>query len=415
MFSQIKNIPYDINLNSQSVMVKNIFNYSYVIQSYIDNPLSTFDYVIREEDTPETLALRYYNDTKLSWTILLLNNIKDYYSEWPKTENSFSSYMKKKYLPENFGFIDLKRKIPLEKLSDLSIENVHGGQLIYTEDTDKTYVWNANTKNWDFFKNGIPNENSFNLKMWLSLDSYENPKHFLVSSETERTVTSNKTFNFVRGSTYRFNVKSQGRSSLYLTQDDGTNWVERDYFREYRNGVVNSRVRDGFMSFVVPEDAPNVLYYQSGEYQDLRGKINILYPTQTYRVENSDTNSLQERNGRIVGTIARANGEFYIWNGKYFDGEERDFTLGWKKLTTDTRLLSLEIAEFKPYEYVHREYGYKISDASYSNLSATEKRTFIMTSMLDYEKEQNEKNRKIKLLRPSLIPNFLDNWREVTI
>ena len=415
MFSQIKNIPYDINLNSQSVMVKNIFNYSYVIQSYIDNPLSTFDYVIREEDTPETLALRYYNDTKLSWTILLLNNIKDYYSEWPKTENSFSSYMKKKYLPENFGFIDLKRKVPLEKLSDLSIENVHGGQLIYTEDTDKTYIWNANTKNWDFFKNGIPNENSFNLKMWLSLDSYENPKHFLVSSETERTVTSNKTFNFVRGSTYRFNVKSQGRSSLYLTQDDGTNWVERDYFREYRNGVVNSRVRDGFMSFVVPEDAPNVLYYQSGEYQDLRGKINILYPTQTYRVENSDTNSLQERNGRIVGTIARANGEFYIWNGKYFDGEERDFTLGWKKLTTDTRLLSLEIAEFKPYEYVHREYGYKISDASYSNLSATEKRTFIMTSMLDYEKEQNEKNRKIKLLRPSLIPNFLDNWREVTI
>lgn len=415
MFSQIKNIPYDINLNSQSVMVKNIFNYSYVIQSYIDNPLSTFDYVIREEDTPETLALRYYNDTKLSWTILLLNNIKDYYSEWPKTENSFSSYMKKKYLPENFGFIDLKRKVPLEKLSDLSIENVHGGQLIYTEDTDKTYIWNANTKNWDFFKNGIPNENSFNLKMWLSLDSYENPKHFLVSSETERTVTSNKTFNFVRGSTYRFNVKSQGRSSLYLTQDDGTNWVERDYFREYRNGVVNSRVRDGFMSFVVPEDAPNVLYYQSGEYQDLRGKINILYPTQTYRVENSDTNSLQERNGRIVGTIARANGEFYIWNGKYFDGEERDFTLGWKKLTTDTRLLSLEIAEFKPYEYAHREYGYKISNASYSNLSATEKRTFIMTSMLDYEKEQNEKNRKIKLLRPSLIPDFLDNWREVTI
>ena len=415
MFSQIKNIPYDINLNSQSVMVKNIFNYSYVIQSYIDNPLSTFDYVIREEDTPETLALRYYNDTKLSWTILLLNNIKDYYSEWPKTENSFSSYMKKKYLPENFGFIDLKRKVPLEKLSDLSIENVHGGQLIYTEDTDKTYIWNANTKNWDFFKNGIPNENSFNLKMWLSLDSYENPKHFLVSSETERTVTSNKTFNFVRGSTYRFNIKSQGRSSLYLTQDDGTNWVERDYFREYRNGVVNSRVRDGFMSFVVPEDAPNVLYYQSGEYQDLRGKINILYPTQTYRVENSDTNSLQERNGRIVGTIARANGEFYIWNGKYFDGEERDFTLGWKKLTTDTRLLSLEIAEFKPYEYAHREYGYKISNASYSNLSATEKRTFIMTSMLDYEKEQNEKNRKIKLLRPSLIPDFLDNWREVTI
>jgi len=48
-------------------------------------------------DTPETVSYRLYETVDYYWTILLMNNIKDRYYDWPLSEQQFESYVNGKY------------------------------------------------------------------------------------------------------------------------------------------------------------------------------------------------------------------------------------------------------------------------------------------------------------------------------
>lgn len=77
-----------------------------------------------------------------------------------------------------------------------------------------------------------------------------------------------------RGGTYTFAIDAVGHP-LYLTTDDGTNFVSESYVGEYTNGVTGSRTDNGTLTFVVPNDAPDTLYYQCGIHGSMRGEIVI--------------------------------------------------------------------------------------------------------------------------------------------
>ena len=80
--------------------------------------------------------------------------------------------------------------------------------------------------------------------------------------------------------TYTFNLNSDlVNDPLYLTTDNGTNWVANAYFGEYTTGVTGSR-NDGStgkttLVFTVPAGAPSTLYYQSATTASRRGAITI--------------------------------------------------------------------------------------------------------------------------------------------
>ena len=79
-----------------------------------------------------------------------------------------------------------------------------------------------------------------------------------------------------KGSTYTFVLDaSVAGHPFYLTTDDGTNYVAGDYVGEYTSGVTGSRNTSGNVVFVVPEDAPDTLYYQCGNHSAMRGQITI--------------------------------------------------------------------------------------------------------------------------------------------
>ena len=77
-----------------------------------------------------------------------------------------------------------------------------------------------------------------------------------------------------RGNTYNFVVDASGHP-FYLTTDNGDNFSAGNYVGEYTSGVTNSRTTSGTLAFVVPDNAPDTLYYQCGNHSSMRGTISI--------------------------------------------------------------------------------------------------------------------------------------------
>jgi len=77
-----------------------------------------------------------------------------------------------------------------------------------------------------------------------------------------------------KGSTYTFNITASGHP-FYITTDNGTGFVAGQYVGEYTSGVTGSRTDSGSITFTVPNDAPDTLYYQCGNHSAMRGSIRI--------------------------------------------------------------------------------------------------------------------------------------------
>ena len=58
----------------------------------------------------------------------------------------------------------------------------------------------------------------------------------------------------------------------------------------YSSGVTNNGViaKDGTLTFVVPNDAPNTLYYQCGSHDNMYGILNIRTVATTTQIDPDD-------------------------------------------------------------------------------------------------------------------------------
>lgn len=55
------------------------------------------EYDIQDGETPEILADKFYNDTKLYWVILVANEILDPRYDWPLPQQSLNAFITDKY------------------------------------------------------------------------------------------------------------------------------------------------------------------------------------------------------------------------------------------------------------------------------------------------------------------------------
>ena len=66
---------------------------------YNSNNLET--YIVKDGETPETIAYDMYNDVNMHWIIMLTNNVLNLYDDWPKTQGQFDDYLYYKYQYQN--------------------------------------------------------------------------------------------------------------------------------------------------------------------------------------------------------------------------------------------------------------------------------------------------------------------------
>ena len=62
-----------------------------------EDAFALLNYVIKDGESPDTVAFNYYEDPSYAWLVLLSNNIIDPYFQWPLSILNFEKFIKKKY------------------------------------------------------------------------------------------------------------------------------------------------------------------------------------------------------------------------------------------------------------------------------------------------------------------------------
>lgn len=91
------------NTNYDGISVTDIlkrfkFSDEFLKSSFVEN------YTLKEEDSPESLAYLLYKDPKMSWLVLLLNNMSDRNTDWPYSYRNMERVLEKKYKGTSFFY-----------------------------------------------------------------------------------------------------------------------------------------------------------------------------------------------------------------------------------------------------------------------------------------------------------------------
>jgi len=96
-FEKFPKILYDIDNTKNYKLVTDILRRVKVREAIKDNAVLFDKYDVDSGDSPETVAYKIYGSVRYYYVILLLNNIKDRYYDWPLSYQAFESYVKDKY------------------------------------------------------------------------------------------------------------------------------------------------------------------------------------------------------------------------------------------------------------------------------------------------------------------------------
>lgn len=97
-FSVFPKILYSFDNFKSSEYVTNILSRFSFEETLKNNFSAYFLYTIRDGDTPEILAAKYYDSPNKHWLILMMNNIVDPQFDWPMDSTTLDSYIDVKYM-----------------------------------------------------------------------------------------------------------------------------------------------------------------------------------------------------------------------------------------------------------------------------------------------------------------------------
>ena len=96
-FSMFPDTLYDAKGDGNYTVMKDLLTRVKLIAPVKKNIVNFDYYNVQDGETPEMIAHKYYGDVNLHWTILVANDIVDYYEEWPMSVQKFEQFMFDKY------------------------------------------------------------------------------------------------------------------------------------------------------------------------------------------------------------------------------------------------------------------------------------------------------------------------------
>lgn len=68
-----------------------------IVRDVITNSSAYYEYLVKESDTPDTLAFNIYGSSEAHWVILFANDMIDPQYDWPLNSRDFAKYIINKY------------------------------------------------------------------------------------------------------------------------------------------------------------------------------------------------------------------------------------------------------------------------------------------------------------------------------
>ena len=84
-------------LDPDFLLVKNIWRRAQVLVEYKSEVTIFTEITVGDGERPEDIATRYYGTPFFNWTILVINDIVDYYNQWPRSIVQLQDYINSKY------------------------------------------------------------------------------------------------------------------------------------------------------------------------------------------------------------------------------------------------------------------------------------------------------------------------------
>jgi hypothetical protein len=171
-FKELPNFEYIANFPNQSfntdyVVTKNIFKRA-KLRSDIANAITAFNYYqIVDNERPDQVAAKVYDNAELDWVILTTNNITNINQQWPLDNNSFYKYLIDKYgSDEELGKVHHYETV--EFRDEYGRVVVPGG--LQVDPAKVLSVTTSEGKN-DYTLSEFPNENT-NYSITINLNQY---------------------------------------------------------------------------------------------------------------------------------------------------------------------------------------------------------------------------------------------------
>jgi hypothetical protein len=100
MIKNLPNLLYNIgskSLDPDFLYVKNIWRRAEILTEF-KAQISLFDEEnVQDGERPEDVATRLYRNPFYNWTIFVINDITDYYAQWPRSVTQLQDFITQKY------------------------------------------------------------------------------------------------------------------------------------------------------------------------------------------------------------------------------------------------------------------------------------------------------------------------------
>ena len=147
-FRELPNISYvsllpNQNRSDERIEVKNLFKRA-KLRTDVDQSITSFDYyLIKDNERPDIIAGKIYDNTELDWVILITNNITSIRNQWPLSNNELYNYSLEKYISE-------ENMMATHHFETKEIKDQYGrilleGKLVVDENFTFTYTKDNNT------------------------------------------------------------------------------------------------------------------------------------------------------------------------------------------------------------------------------------------------------------------------------
>jgi hypothetical protein len=126
---------YTVDANTTSLdTVTNIISRFTFENSLKENSSAFYKYDIKDSDTPESIASKYYNNPERHWIVLMFNDIIDPQYDWPLKYEDFIDYVDAKYSANGAANTTVQSGLTWAQ----SINNIHSYYQVNTRTTTFT-------------------------------------------------------------------------------------------------------------------------------------------------------------------------------------------------------------------------------------------------------------------------------------